>query len=145
MNHRPISTNYSSLRSSIPICMVDDHESLLKVSTLLLRDAGFTVFGTRYPEVAFRGVQTGSFRVVLVDVVMPGIDGFTFLDRALQLDPALKVILITGFYSDAEATIAKERGASDYLPKPLDWPLVFSILDRIAGVEATRAQGRTTE
>jgi DNA-binding NtrC family response regulator len=140
MTHGPISSNESSLRSSIPICMVDDHESLLKVSTLLLQDAGFTVLGTRYPEVAFRGIQAVSFRVVLVDVVMPGIDGFTFLDRALQIDPSLKVILITGFYSDAEAKIAIERGASEYLPKPLDWPRVFSILDRIASAEAKKAE-----
>jgi DNA-binding NtrC family response regulator len=136
MNHRPISLNKTSLRSSIPICVVDDHESLLKVSTMLLQEAGFTAFGTRQPEVAFRGIQTGSFRILLVDVRMPSIDGFSFLDRALQLDPALKVILITGFYSDEEAAAAIERGAFDYLPKPMDWRHLFSIFDGFISIEA---------
>jgi DNA-binding NtrC family response regulator len=136
MNHRPISLNKTSLRSSIPICVVDDHESLLKVSTMLLQEAGFTAFGTRHPEVAFRGIQTGSFRILLVDVRMPSIDGFSFLDRALQLDPALRVILATGFYSDEEAAAAIERGAFDYLPKPMDWRHLFSSLDGFISIEA---------
>lgn len=135
MNHRPISTGNPSLRSSMPICVVDDHESLLKISTVLLQNAGFTAFGTRSPEVALRGVQTGSARILLVDVRMPQMDGFAFLDLALRLDAAVKVILVTGFYSDEEANTALDRGAFAYLPKPMDWRQLFSILDGVVDLE----------
>jgi DNA-binding NtrC family response regulator len=135
MDHGPNSTNKTSLRPSIPICVVDDHEALLKISVVLLQDAGFPAFGTRSPDEALRGIQSGSFRILLVDVRMPQISGFAFLERALQLDPAVKVILVTGFYSDAEANTALDRGAFAYLPKPMDWRQLFSILDRVAGTE----------
>jgi DNA-binding NtrC family response regulator len=78
-----ISANQPSIKLLAPICVVDDHEALLSVSILLLQEAGFSAVGTRHPEIAFRGIHQRSFRVLLVDVRMPGTDGFAFLDRAL--------------------------------------------------------------
>ncbi|HEY0704302.1 MAG TPA: sigma-54 dependent transcriptional regulator [Candidatus Acidoferrales bacterium] len=140
MNHAAVVTKARSNRSLIPICVVDDHESLLKVTVLLLQEAGFGAIGTDKPDFALQGVENGLFRVVLVDVRMPRLDGFAFLEKALQLDPALKVILITGFYSKESATDAVERGAADYLSKPLDWPRLFQTLDEMADVVAQKAQ-----
>jgi DNA-binding NtrC family response regulator len=141
VNPAQISECHPSEKLLVPICVVDDYESLLRLSILLLQEAGFSAVGTRDPEIAFRGIHKGSYRVLLVDVRMPDTDGFAFLDRALQVDPALRIILVTGFYSDQEATTAIEHGACGYLPKPLDWRHLFSILDGFALIEARRLKG----
>ena len=57
--------------------------------------------------------------LVLLDLGLPDIPGLTLLDQLLQLDPALDVIVITGLYSVEAAVTAVQKGASDYLTKPL--------------------------
>jgi DNA-binding NtrC family response regulator len=59
-------------------------------------------------------------RVVLLDLVMASTGGMEFLERMVRADPAANVILISGRYSADSALEAIQRGACDYLTKPLD-------------------------
>lgn len=120
-------------RTRLPVCVVDDDLALLKVTALLLEQAGFpSVTATSDPQVALRGIREGLYRAVLVDVKMPGMDGFAFLEKSLEIDPTVNVILVTGFYSIEAATSAIKRGASDYLSKPVDRSRLLSTLDELA-------------
>jgi DNA-binding NtrC family response regulator len=58
-------------------------------------------------------VRLGRCRVVIVDFKMPGMDGLEFLEKALQWDPGMYVILATGFYSVDSAIEAVKHGAYD--------------------------------
>jgi DNA-binding NtrC family response regulator len=55
-----------------------------------------------------------------VDLVMPGLDGMQVLERAVENDPTVEVILMTGNYSTDSAVEAIRKGASDYLTKPMN-------------------------
>jgi DNA-binding NtrC family response regulator len=133
-------------RSRVPVCVLDDDVALLKVTSLLLEHAGFpSVVATADPEVALRGVREGSFRAVLVDIKMPKYDGFTFLEKCLEIDPTVSVILVTGFYSIDAATSAIKRGASDYLSKPVDRARLLSTLDELANLIDQKHQVRELE
>ncbi len=59
-------------------------------------------------------------RVILSDLRLPGINGLEFLVRALAQDPGIDFILMTGHYSTESAVDAIRKGATDYLPKPVD-------------------------
>jgi DNA-binding NtrC family response regulator len=58
-------------------------------------------------------------KLVLLDLVMPGVQGTDLLRRVVDIDPGIDVILMTGFYSPESAVEAIQAGATDYLPKPL--------------------------
>ena len=57
---------------------------------------------------------------VLLDIKMPGMDGFEFLEKIKNLDPSVKVIMITGREDKQSQEKAKQLGALDYIVKPLD-------------------------
>jgi DNA-binding NtrC family response regulator len=111
---------------------LDDETDHVELTTISLKRAGFPAYGTTNPAEALQKVRAGDCRVVIADFKMPGMDGLTFLERALQSDPGVYVILVTGFYSVDSAIEAIKHGASDYLCKPLDYPRLLKALDDIA-------------
>src|SRR5271154_3571569 len=120
------------LRSTLPICMLDDEADHVELSTTYLKRAGFPAHGTTNPAGGLQRVRAGGCRVVIADFKMPGMDGMAFLEKALQSDPGMYVILVTGLYSVDSAIEAIKHGASDYLCKPLDYPRLLKVLDDIA-------------
>jgi len=58
--------------------------------------------------------------VVLLDLMMPGIDGLATLDLIKQHDPKIQVIILTGHGSTESGIIGMQRGLFDYLMKPVD-------------------------
>jgi DNA-binding NtrC family response regulator len=117
---QPEAAVQDSARAIIDICVVDDDSAVLQMLEETLSRFGYRSFGTSDPQQALEFVSTGKGRIVLCDLRMPSMDGLTFLQRALQADPGVYVILMTGFYSIDSAIEAIKRGAYDYLPKPLD-------------------------
>lgn len=132
-------------RARFPVCIVDDDIALLKVTALLLESAGFPATATSDPHVALRGIREGLFRAALVDIKMPDIDGFAFLEKSLEIDPTVNVILVTGYYSVESATAAIKRGASDYLSKPVERARLIGTLDELAALLAQKRQVRELE
>jgi two-component system, NtrC family, response regulator HydG len=121
-------------RKHLSICVLDDDPATVELTTVKLEEAGFESVGTTDPTEALERVRAGRSRVILTDFKMPGMDGFVFLEKALQLDPSIYVILITGYYSLDSAIDAIKRGAYDYLCKPLDYSRLLKTLDELAGI-----------
>ena len=65
-------------------------------------------------------VRSASCRLVVAALKMPGMDGLAFLEKALQCDPGMWVILVTGFYTADSAIAAIKHAAYDYLCKPIE-------------------------
>jgi DNA-binding NtrC family response regulator len=107
-------------RSSLTPCILDDDPEQLSVLSEMISEMGYESLLTSDPEEAVRLVQSGACRVILADVHLPGIHAYEFLDRLLRVDPGLHVIIITKEYTLESALEAIRRGATDFLPKPLD-------------------------
>jgi two-component system, NtrC family, response regulator HydG len=131
---KPISA-LELMRRSLPVCILDDESDLVDIVAEKLARLGFPAMGTTKAEEALG----------LVDVKMPGMDGFKFLERSLQLDPNIAVILVTGFYSVDSAIEAIRHGAHDFLCKPLDEERLVKSLDELAEVAARRSQIRALD
>jgi DNA-binding NtrC family response regulator len=119
-------------RKHLPVCVLDDESAQVDLFTTRLEKDGFPVFGTTDPQAALQKVRLGSCRAVLADIKMPLMDGLTFVEKALKLDPGMYVILVTGYYSVDSAIDGIKRGAYDYLCKPLDFRRLERALDDLA-------------
>jgi two-component system response regulator HydG len=127
-------------RKRLSLCVLDDEPALVEVTTEILGRAGFNVTGTGDPSEALEGVRSGKFHAVLSDIQMPKLDGFGFLQKALQANPRVCVMLVTGHYSVDSAVEAIKRGAYDYLCKPLEYPRLIATLDELTGTLQRRSQ-----
>jgi DNA-binding NtrC family response regulator len=116
-------------RKNLSICILDDEADHVELTSRRLEQAGFPVSGTTSAEEALQKVRSGNCRVVAADLKMPGMDGLAFLEKALQFDPGMYVILVTGFYAVDSAVEAIKHGAYDYLCKPIDYTRLLKTLD----------------
>ena len=134
-----------TVRKNLTVCVLDDDSNQVELTTERLEKAGFSAIGTTNPAEALQKIRLEGCRVVLVDFQMPGMDGLTFLEKVLQFDPGVYVILITGYYSVDSAVEAIRRGAYDYLCKPLDFSRLEKTLDDLAELFSRRSQMRSLE
>jgi len=100
------------------ILVVDDDESICAYLENLLSQQSYDVITATTGESALEMLTTFKIDVVLLDLVLPDIDGFRVLDYIHQQNPDIKVIIITGFASIESAVEAIRKGAYDYLRKP---------------------------
>ena len=122
------------------ILLVEDRESLRAMLAETLEREGYRVEPVAAGDEAVRRLQEGRrYALVLTDLKLPGADGLAVLEAALAADPALPVVLLTGFGTVETAVAAMKRGAADFLSKPVDPERLLALVSRL--VEARRASG----
>jgi len=103
------------------VLLVDDEASVLRVNTRMLERLGYTVLPASNGEEAlalYREKRAG-IDLVLLDLVMPGMSGGQVFDSLREMDPDIKVILLSGYSIDGEAHTIMERGCNGFLQKPV--------------------------
>lgn len=103
------------------ILVVDDEPDLLEVVATVLKTAGYRVSGAAEGAAALRIARTDRPDLAVVDLLMPGLDGYAFLGM-VKRDSAMKfpVIVVSGRVGEKDARRALDAGAAAFLPKPLD-------------------------
>jgi DNA-binding response OmpR family regulator len=111
------------------ILVVDDERAIRRLLRLYLTDADFTVAEAADGEAALAQLRKGGIDLVLLDLMLPGMDGFTVTQRIREVSPA-PVIMITARSEEAHRVTGLELGADDYVTKP------FSPIEVVARVKA---------
>lgn len=106
--------------STLKLLAIDDDAQNLEMIELALERQGLEILTTQDPEEGFQTFVRTRPKVVLLDLVMPKIGGMELLERMLAVDPGVEIILITAHYSAESAVEAIQKGATDYLTKPID-------------------------
>jgi two-component system, NtrC family, response regulator HydG len=127
---------------SLTPCILGDDPDQLDMLSAAIVEMGYEPVPTNDVEVALKLVRQGVCRVLLVAVRATEVDGYELLDRALRSDPGVNVILVVGEYSLESALEAIRRGASDFLPKPVDCVQLKKILDEVAALYDQRLRVR---
>ncbi|MGB8839866.1 MAG: response regulator [Aliidongia sp.] len=70
--------------------------------------------------------------LILTDINMPGMDGLELLERVKQHRPELHVVMVTAYGDSERRRLAAERGATDYLVKPIDFVALKTLIKEIA-------------
>ena len=101
------------------ILIVDDEPIIRSSLAEFLTQEGFTVTACESAEVALGRARQTRFDLALCDVQLPGMDGLELLGRLLKVNPETLVLLITAYGTVENAVAAFQRGAHDYLMKPI--------------------------
>ncbi len=110
---------YASSTPDLAVLVVDDNPRSVELLATALEQPGVEVLTATDPETALDMVFERHPQVVVTDLVMPHMSGMELLERVVEFDPAIDVILITAHYSTESAVEAIKKGASDYLNKPV--------------------------
>lgn len=120
---------------------IDDENQHLELVKDVLSADGLEVFTSNNPKEALEILKRVRPRIVLLDLRLPGITGFEMLDWILAADPGAEVILMTAYYSTESAVEAIQKGAFDYLDKPLN---VEKLRSRVSQLLADAEQRQRT-
>jgi len=103
----------------VNILLVDDDAELGSLMTEFLKREGFTVECELEGQKGLERAASGAVDLVVLDVMLPGMDGFEIL-RRLRQRSKVPVIMLTARGEDVDRIIGLELGADDYLPKPFN-------------------------
>jgi len=118
---------------TLKLLAIDDEAQSLEMIESALSTQGVEITTSQDPEIGFEIFRRIRPRIVLLDLVMPNIGGMELLERMTALDPGTEIILTTAHYSTESAVEAIQKGAADYLTKPLD---IDKLRSRIAALLA---------
>lgn len=101
------------------LLIIDDDESLTSMLSEYLRQHEFEIEVANEPVEGLEKLRSANFDLLLLDVMMPEIDGFEVL-KQLRVFSAIPIIMLTAKGEDYDRILGLELGADDYLPKPFN-------------------------
>lgn len=104
----------------VKVLLVDDEEQFLESLVKVLNRRGLAAYGVGSGQEALRRMEQESFDVVVLDLMMPGIDGIDTLSCMKSRWPETEVILLTAVGSTEMGIKGMRAGAFDYVLKPMD-------------------------
>lgn len=102
------------------ILLVDDDPKILASLSSILENQGFKTISTTDGYEALKIVEKEELDTVILDLVMPSVDGITVLKKILDIKPLLPVIMLSGHGTIPKAVEATKLGAYDFLEKPIE-------------------------
>lgn len=114
------------------VLVCEDEDAIRDFVVINLERAGYTVVDVNCGEDALKvfDEQNGNFDIVLLDIMMPGVDGFTVCKQLRSKSPSLGIIMLTAKTQEMDKVSGLMLGADDYVTKP------FSPSELVARVDA---------
>ena len=125
------------------ILIIDDDEKLNQLLKGFLGDFGFSVLTATHPEKGLKKLKQKSPDLVILDVMLPGMDGFEVC-KTIRQHSLVPIIMLTARGELMDKVVGLELGADDYLPKPFEprelVARIHSVLRRSKKIDKTRPQ-----
>ncbi len=102
------------------IVIIDDEKSFLDSLYLFLKGMGYSISLAVNGKDGISLIEKESPNLVLCDLRMPGLSGIEVLERIKSIDPNIQVILLTAYDNISSTISAMQKGAYDYIQKPID-------------------------
>jgi response regulator RpfG family c-di-GMP phosphodiesterase len=110
----------SDADQAVPVLVVDDDDSVRNIVSRFLSSRGYKVDAAPSGKAALETLARSRFPLAVFDVDMPGMSGVELVRHALEADPDLAIVMLTGADDADTATEALSSGAFDYMTKPID-------------------------
>ncbi len=116
MNMQPEGAVPGPATVATPVIIIDDDPKLCELIRDYLAPLGYDVASANTGPEGLEKVLNGDYRAVILDVMLPGMDGFEVL-KAIRHESNVPVLMLTGRGDEADRVVGLEIGADDYLPK----------------------------
>jgi DNA-binding response OmpR family regulator len=113
------------------IMLVEDEIHLARGICFNLEEEGFRISHFESGEKALETLEVEHFELIILDVMLPGMDGFQVCRAIRRLDPRVPILMLTARSDDADRVDGLENGADDYLTKPFN---LVEFLLRVKGM-----------
>ena len=124
--------------SSTNILIIEDEIAIAEGLVDLCELNGYSVKHVADGESGLNEALTGQYGLVLLDLMLPGMDGFTVCDKIREKDKSLPIIILSAKNADEDIINGLKYGADDYVPKPFSVPML------LARIEAVLRRSRQT-
>jgi DNA-binding NtrC family response regulator len=125
---------------SKPLLIIEDDDVTRGLLVSLLSDQGYAVSAVRSGEEGLQALEEEDFRLVLLDINLPGKQGLDVLKAGIALPTSAQFIMMTAFSSVSTAVTAMRLGAFDYLTKPLQTDELLLVLQRALDASELRRE-----
>ncbi len=112
------------------ILIVDDEESILSALTKFLTIKGYDVSTAASGEEALDVLRRLKIAGLVVDVRMPGLSGIDLVPKVLEIEPNAAILMLTAVNDATTASLCMQRGAMEYLTKPIDLEELHKAIQR---------------
>src|SRR5258708_6690141 len=134
------------MTEAVNILLIDDEPGMLRYIRTLLEVDDYSVQTASTGEEALQQVEKGLRPdLVLLDLLMPGIDGLQTLEQLRQLVPGLKVVMLSCVSDTRKVVQAIRLGAQDYLTKPFQKAELTTVIDQCLGKNQQNLPGEVEE
>lgn len=123
------------------ILVVDDEQAVRDLLSKTLTMADYDVDAADDGPSAIEKMRSVEYDLLITDLKMPGMDGLSVIREARKLAADLRVIIITGYSTEASAIEAINLGVSGYLTKPFRLPRILAAAARALGEPVPTADG----
>ena len=128
--------------AEVRILVVDDEYLIRWTLQQNLEREGYEVFLAETGEEALEKVKEGAPDLVLLDIKLPGMNGYQVLEKALKIDEGIIPIMITAFDEVDKVVKAMRLGAFDYITKPFDFSKVYLSIQKALGASQLKREVR---
>lgn len=115
----------------VRVLVIDDDKSICEYMETFLSKDGFEVKTLMDPSLAADEVKEGGYHLVVLDLMMPKMDGVEVLERIRKVDDDVAVVIFTGYPSLETAVKSMKLDAVDYLKKPFNPDEFREVVDRV--------------
>jgi two-component system, NtrC family, response regulator AtoC len=134
------------MKNKANVLLVDDEPGMLRYIRTLLEVDDYKVDTASTGEEALDRVQKGLHPdLVLLDLLMPGIDGLQTLEKLRQIEPSVKVVMLSCVGDTRKVVQAMRLGAYDYLTKPFQKVELDTVIDQCLGANQQNYPGEVEE
>lgn len=114
------------------ILLIDDDHDVRKVIGMALTEDGFAVTGARDGAEALGMLDKQSPDLLILDLVMPNMNGFEFMRKVRQSWPDLPIIVLSGHIEKETEQIIEDLGGNHFIRKPLEFDALRQIIDSVS-------------
>jgi DNA-binding response OmpR family regulator len=133
------------MRDVARVLLIDDDPALLDALCMGFEDAGHEVLCARDGSEGLRRIASDRPELVVSDVNMPGVDGFTLCRRLRAGSNELPIILLTSRDGEIDEALGLELGADDYVSKPFSTRVLLARVSALLRRERLRANNESSE
>lgn len=134
--------NAAAAGTGATVLVVDDEDAIRSALARFLATRGYRALTAATGVDALAQLKTNDVALMLLDIRMPGMSGMDVVPEALRLDPDLAIMMLSAVVDATSAAICMQRGAMDYLTKPIELSSLADAVERALRRRGTLLQER---